>query len=399
MLKSTLKKKFPIIIFIAFLLNVFISEISNYKSYSFYMKGISSLILIGICFFDFRINSYTLKAEIKEAIIRTSKISVIIITLPLLSLIYSENTEFGTLKIIYFITGTFPAILTFVYILITTDKMDRILFIKILILTGLIFSVVTLIISPFDPATIYEFKINRWSHVIGGRFLSSVVIIIILAIFYNYITNRRMAIFSLAIILTATYFTGLRAGLVGLIIFIMVVLVSLFIKKNWETFFTLLISISISLIAISFINKSNSTSTNRYEKLLSSEIGVYNDPGINARLEAYKVSWENIKKRPIFGVGFGGFNNERVSGNIYQIKYPHNLFIEIQLEMGIIGTIFYLILFGILFSKSYKINKGVFLFFIFSVWLAMFSKDFPTQTQLWLVISIIIYSRTHNHKP
>ncbi len=159
-------------------------------------------------------------------------------------------------------------------------------------------------------------------------------------------------------------------------------------RKNIKAILSISLSLFFSIVLILLISKFNNSSTERYNKLLTDNIGNFNDSAINARLNAYEVSWKNIKKHPILGVGLGGFNNREVSGDIAKIKYPHNLLIEIQLELGIGGTFFFAVLLGFMFWKAYKFSIPLFVFFVFSFWLSMFSKDIATQTQLWIGLGL-----------
>ena len=70
-------------------------------------------------------------------------------------------------------------------------------------------------------------------------------------------------------------------------------------------------------------------------------------------------------------------------------KYPHNLFLEFAVELGIPGILLCTFLLYIIFSSAKKVSTEVFIFFIFALWLAMFSKDIPTQSLLWIGLAFV----------
>ena len=387
-----LKKKKTIFILLTtiFTFNIFVSEISNYKAYSFVLKAIFSFILIILVLTDYKINNEEI--AFKKLIV-PNKLFVfellVLLILPAITLTYSANPTFGALKICNLLISVIPSILAFRYLIITQNKMRIILFLNTIIFLGLLFGIVSLAISPYNPSTVYSFKITRWSHVIGGRFLSSVTVIALLLYFSNILKSKIFLISSSTILLTATYFVGLKAALLGIIILTLLIIIFTIYRKMWEKLTSISLSLVFSIVLILFISQFNHTPANRYGKLLTENLGEINVGGVNARIIAYEKSWEVIKMHPIFGVGFGGFNNEEISGSIAKIKYPHNLLIEIQLELGIIGSLFFGILLVLMFWKSYKFSIPIFVFLLFSLWLAMFSKDISTQTQLWIGMGLI----------
>ena len=383
----TSKVIIQILLYLTFIVNTFVAEISNYKPYSFLLKAGFSIILILLVFIDYKLNKTT------DDILSPPKwfwlLLLLFILIPALSLTYSKNTTFGALKLLNIIFSIIPLIMVFRYLLVTMTNKRLILFIKSIMFLGLLFAIVSLVISPYNPSTVYSFKITRWSHVIGGRFLSSVTVIALLLSFSNILKSKLFLIFTSTILLTATYFVGLKAAVLGIILVIVSLIFWALIRKKKTELLSISLSIAFSFVLILFISQFNHTPANRYGKLLTENLGEINVGGVNARIIAYEKSWEAIKMYPILGVGFGGFNNEEISGDISKIKYPHNLLIETQLELGILGSIFFGVLLTLMFWESYKFSIPIFIFLIFSFWLAMFSKDISTQAQLWIGVGVI----------
>jgi len=68
---------------------------------------------------------------------------------------------------------------------------------------------------------------------------------------------------------------------------------------------------------------------------------------VNNRLKLYSDAWQLFKNKPLFGIGTGGFQTG-------EYNYPHNIFLEIAAENGLLGLI---IFFGFLFTicqRGYK---------------------------------------------
>lgn len=390
-MKITIKKTEIIqyLLSIVFLLNLFISEISNYKPYSFYLKGLSSIILLLLTWIDYKFNNvkFVPTNQIKFKTFSTALFLFILI--PVLSLVYSGNIEFGIKKIGYLLISVGPSILVFLYFLISTNSERQKIFLNSTLFVGLLFAIFSLILSPYNQTIGYSFELSRWSHVIAGRFLSSIIVIVLLLHFSEYIKSKVALIIATIILLVSIYFIGMRAAFLGIIITIIFMLLYAIIQKKQKALISISITLLFATISIFLIAKSNTTSTDRYNQLKTNESGKFDDGAINARLIAYNASLQNIKEHPILGVGIGGFYNHEISGDIAEIKYPHNLLIEIQLELGIFGTIFFGILLALIFWKSYKYSIPLFIFFLFSFWLAMFSKDITTQTQLWIGIALL----------
>jgi len=108
------------------------------------------------------------------------------------------------------------------------------------------------------------------------------------------------------------------------------------------------------------------------------------DPAIHYRLEAWELSLDIIKKYPILGIGLGGFKGYRGIEWTIINKYPHNIFIEMAVEGGIAGLLVLSSLLLLIFKYSYRYLPAISYFLIFTLILALFSKDIATQGLLWI---------------
>jgi hypothetical protein len=201
-----------------FILNLFVSEISNYKPYSFYIKGISSATLLFLTWIDYKLNirKFIQPNQINFRIFYI--ILLLFILIPTLSLFYSHNVEFGIMKIGYILISVFPSIFVFIYFLQTASRDRTKIFLNTVLFVGLIFGIVSIIFSPYNPTTGYSFELSRWSHVIAGRFLSATVVIVLLMHFFSLVKSKYFLVVVTTILFVSVYFVGLRASFLGIII-------------------------------------------------------------------------------------------------------------------------------------------------------------------------------------
>lgn len=147
---------------------------------------------------------------------------------------------------------------------------------------------------------------------------------------------------------------------------------------------TILIITILTALLIIFIPKPDIINF-RFDNMTAiDDLQFKGDPAIHYRLEAWNLSLDIIKKYPILGTGLGGFKGYNGLGWTIINKYPHNLFLEMFVETGIIGLFILFSLLFFLFKYSYQLSKFTFIFLLFALFLSMFSKDIATQSVLWL---------------
>ena len=135
-------------------------------------------------------------------------------------------------------------------------------------------------------------------------------------------------------------------------------------------------SLAISLIIFSSIILNSNFLKHRFINQISS----MSNPNYNPYFKLYRSGFEVFKNYPIFGVGNKNYRIETCNNIIQNQKYicqthPHQIYLELLSEHGIVGTfvILYLI-YKIIFSKfrssikkqNYiQIGTGIFIIFTF----------------------------------
>ena len=145
-------------------------------------------------------------------------------------------------------------------------------------------------------------------------------------------------------------------------------------------------------------------SNERLSEIINLNENVINNSSIGVRFELWKISMQRIVENPLLGSGLGGFNTSYKNDLPFKMKYPHNFILELLAELGITGLLLLLLIIylGIIkpvrriifLYKQKRKDEVTYLFsllilFLFSFWLAMFSKDVSTQVQLYLVLGIM----------
>lgn len=162
--------------------------------------------------------------------------------------------------------------------------------------------------------------------------------------------------------LAALYFTTSRGGAVALATSILAFLLFLYFKSKAfrgaiERQSNILI-FGLIIVATIFL-------------ISSARKIVPNQGGDNIRKEIYKYSLTMIRENPLMGIGLGSFQKkiDQISANNgsfqeFGIRYalhPHNLYMAMWLNLGLVGLIIFIILLGIIIKNLFKNKNEIFL--------------------------------------
>jgi len=366
------------------------SPISNYKLSSFVIKG-------AVTFFLFT----TIIVLYRKSIISFGKIgnefSLMLIQLNIflifcaITLLYSSNSFWGSLKWLNFILSFYPLLFGYYLFFISYSSARGRIFLGILLVIILTSVPVIVFSHPFAYDGIYNLSLNKWSHVIYGRFIGSVTLLFLLLHFSKTTEFSWKVTFPLfTFIFLLNFLTGLRASILAIIIIVFALTVYTLVKKIYMTGGVILFSLLFSLTVFYLFPGLNQEAENRTENLVGYSMGEdVTDGPIHARESLYKTSVKIIKDHWVVGVGFGGFRNITFGYDAFLIKYPHNLFLEFWGELGLIGVVIFFLFLYKLFKGSFKISALLGIAASYPFILSMFSKDIPGQTLFAIFLAMI----------
>lgn len=151
----------------------------------------------------------------------------------------------------------------------------------------------------------------------------------------------------LAMFLVSIIFTGSRGAFVGFVATLLYIL-----YKQKRLLIGLVILAVLSPLAVYLVS-------DRYVERIGSITDVETDQSISIRLQLWRAAVNMVADYPIFGVGTGNFPNAygstyRAKGSASLYWSPHNVFIQIVTEMGLVGFTVYLLFIGSIFWINYK---------------------------------------------
>lgn len=203
---------------------------------------------------------------------------------------------------------------------------------------------------------------------------------------------KWISILFLFIQLFGIFFSGGRGGIVLFTIYTLYFLVTIIIRKEKKTVFkTLLGLISFVVIILAILPKlledpRFNWAFNRVFQFISFDSGV-NWEGSSGRDVVYSNAIDLIIQKPLFGYGLFGFWD--ISG------YPHNLFLEILLNGGIVYLVFFIFVIVILLIKLLKMikykpdNKLLMVLLLYPLTMLMFSGTYMVNAQMWFILAFI----------
>ena len=363
--------------------------------------------------------SYLLKRKLKFILPPQSILLsyVFIMTLALLSLYYTLAPAYGTDKLLRFLFITSPGF--FFSTVIFQNRESYIRFWAIFIILAIIMSF-DIIRGGLVPGEIRFHEALGSNYLALGR-ISGIAIISVLSFFF--VIKQKLykvcLLFIMGLFIFCMFLSGGRGPLISLVSSFVFLIIYFGInslkisrkkfvanKRNLNVLFYLgLFSIFVLFIVIYF----------RYYfltifyriMLLENLSGVSTE----TRLEFYKTAVIFIKSLPrnIVGLGMGGFS---VLYCGYDMRlYPHNIFLEIGSELGILGFLafvfiiyrsFVRVLRNVRESKvemDYFLNIGLLLNLVFMLINSSVSGDINDNRLLFAILGLIYaYSRIQNNE-
>jgi len=326
-----------------------------------------------------------------------------------ISFIYTPSPNYGIRKIVGFILSSI-SIMFISYFFINEEK-QRIRLYKFIYIIGLLNGIFTFILvfqkygmayglTGFGMIATDELSLGGANFAISIGFGRRIGLTIICGLCLLLTQQRgkfkNMVAMTLPFLGILLLLSGARGPIIS---FIMVILLLLIIIKKKRNKRSVLIMGSTCLILLLLLLPFFGDSETR-DKIFNRFMHMGSDKNVLGRFALYRSAIELFSRHSLIGVGVGGYS-QIVSLDVR--LYPHNIFLEIMAELGIVGiSIFILILFSNirLYKHLLKViptrssgNTFVyfsFLILIFGILNAMVSADLTWNEYIWLGSSLLI---------
>ncbi|NMC27033.1 MAG: O-antigen ligase family protein, partial [Syntrophomonadaceae bacterium] len=247
---------------------------------------------------------------------------------------------------------------------------------------------------------------NSFIYVYGSNYLGlgrviglSLILVIVYFLFWSNILHERifailLALFYLWILLVGggrgPLLAALFAALIPLLFSIGVSEGKLKIRRFSIPIFTLII---LCIAILGYLNETGQMTLTLNRLTVLQEAGMGKSAG--ARMEYYIYSFDLWKHSTLFGHGIGSWPIISGLGDIR--NYPHNIMLEILVELGLIGFIIFGILIWAAFSLLRPINRIAYepikmlliMLTVFMLFNAMLSGDISDNRLLFACIGLM----------
>jgi len=295
---------------------------------------------------------YQRSFKIKKNSFSLVLIGLIFVLYMLCSVIWSPGEVYKISKVCRFCTLTFWSLFASSIIISNNTQRVKRFFVVLLIFSILIsFEGLSVYLKSDGKSTVHAFNTNYlgFGRVIGIGFI---------IVFTHMLFNLKKYFYQILGLTILSFFiwlllnSGGRGPLLSILIVIFIALIiglrftfnAKIVIKNYIPYIVIFILILIILFSYLFISGSRLVTIKRV-----STIFIKEDMGssIALRLQYYRSSLSLWMKNPIFGNGIGSWPILMDFGD--KPGYPHNIFIEIAVELGLLGLVLFvtLIMFAI----------------------------------------------------
>jgi O-antigen ligase len=196
-------------------------------------------------------------------------------------------------------------------------------------------------------------------------------------------TKKKIWLISFIIIILADLLTFTRGGYFGLLIGLLISLILFWPQINILTKHLFFLAM-LGLLLILFIP--NNFIVNRFNSSFNSV-----DNSVNHRLEIWQETGEIIKENLWLGVGLGAYSHIINPRADYRMPiYAHNTYLDIWVEVGLIGLTFFLGLLFFVFLNFYRHRRKIFPKFAI-ISLAIFTTHLFFDTPIFSVHILPIF--------
>jgi exopolysaccharide production protein ExoQ len=137
-----------------------------------------------------------------------------------------------------------------------------------------------------------------------------------------------------------------------------VIAVCLFVRVLYRNHFKALVIVAVSLFAIVIATGGITSDPDR------AAAAIDRDPGLTGRTALWAVVWTMIVEHPYLGYGYGAFwrGNNGPSADVWKLSgfeafYSHNGFLDVWLDLGILGLALLLLSLLITFRAAFRLGR------------------------------------------
>lgn len=280
----------------------------------------------------------------------------------LCTLLYSMNWSHGFGKVLFYLPTTSAAFLVGYFVIAPDDRRVRNVFFWLILFAC--FLAYINVESYYLDEGLAKYWVSadydRWSsYVDRSLVIVSAATILICFLFdrstFSYIYWKFVRIRYVFVLLLFLFFWGVLHGgsRQGFILFLTMPLLTYFafnISKHssQRLYFSLMLLLIFLGIFLFFYHYAEDLFETSIFRRILEDPDYYGFSTTRARL--WLFSWLLIKEEPLKGIGFGGFG--KAGGQDFgYLEYPHNLFLEVWLELGLVGLLI-LFVWIVLFCKQ-----------------------------------------------
>jgi len=159
--------------------------------------------------------------------------------------------------------------------------------------------------------------------------------------YYLYRNANRVGFKLLYIIFIATFISSLLLtySRAGLLTFFVIFSIIVFKRAKWSGILILVVSLAITIFMIIYL-----PFLGRFKTILLAATTGVSDTSLRDRANLLTLAFKLLSRNPIFGIGLDNFKEfSTIVSNIG--KRVHNTYLEILIDTGILGFIFYIMIF------------------------------------------------------
>jgi O-antigen ligase len=374
-------RKLPYILLIGFVFTIPWSGI-------FILEGMGTLNrLIGLLLVGMAILYIFLKKHVKEPPVLVWSLTIYL-AFVLFSYIWSIN---GPSTISRFVTGIqLLAMVWLIWQLCNTENEKILLLISFI--AGQYVAILYMLFLFFtDQFTSYRVSLENFD---PNNLATTLALGVPISVFLLN-KSKYLAVQTLMLLYTplAFYCVILTASRGGLIIILIGMIAFPLYFRLFDTRRRVLVSLGIIFIMMFIILNRDSLISNleRNIERLSSTAEMMQEGRLSGRERIWKAGFEVYKENPIIGVGAGGFRHA-VEQHLYRQWAPHNAYISILVDVGIIGFILFVLSFIVTFSPimNYSIDIKILNTMLLAMLLiGMVNLGWEFHRITWLILAIL----------